>query len=144
MRNGSAAGSSKAFLDTNILIYALDKDEPEKQQRSRSLLVDLGCTRSGVISTQILQEVFSVAMRKLKLSPLGARAVVRDLSAYDLVQVNPAIIESAMDCVILQRISIWDALIVAAAAAAGCRTLYTEGLQADSTILGVRVENPLA
>lgn len=144
MRNGSAVGSSKAFLDTNILIYALDADEPEKQQRSRSLLIDLGRTRSGVISTQILQEVFSVAVRRLKLSPLGARAVVRDLQAYETVQVSPALIASAMDCVILQRISIGDALVVAAAAAAGCRTLYTEDMQSGATILGVRVENPLA
>lgn len=144
MRNGSAGGSSKAFLDTNILIYALDADEPEKQQRSRSLLIDLGRTRSGVISTQILQEVFSVAVRRLKLSPLGARAVVRDLQAYETVQVSPALIASAMDCVILQRISIWDALVVAAAAAAGCHTLYTEDMQPGATILGVRVENPLA
>ncbi len=140
----AAITAGKVFLDTNLLVYALDHEEEVKRPRAKQVLAEVGHARCGVISTQVMQELFSTSLRKLKLSPLEAKGAVQRAQAFEVVQVNPAIIESAMDCVILQQISIWDALIVAAAAAAGCRTLYTEDLQPGTTILGVRVENPLA
>lgn len=140
----AAITAGKVFLDTNLLVYALDREEESKRSRSKQVLAEVGHARCGVISTQVMQELFSTCIRKLKLAPLEAKGVVQRARAFEVVQVSPVIIESAMDCVVLQQISIWDALIVAAAAAAGCRTLYTEDLQPGTTILGVRVENPLA
>ena len=98
----------------------------------------------GVVSTQVLQEFFVSATRKLSMPPLAAKAVLKTFSIFETVQVSPALIEDAIDCSILNELSFWDALILTAAAAAGCGTVYSEDLNAGQTILGVTVQNPLA
>ena len=134
----------KIFLDTNILTYAQDADAPDKQHRSRQVIGDLAQSADGVISTQVMQEFFVTATRKLGMPPLGAKAVLKTFALFEVVQVSPALIHDAVDCSILNELSFWDSLILAAAAAAGCATVYSEDLDAGQTILGVTVQNPLA
>ena len=136
--------AGKVFLDTNILTYAQDKDARDKQRRSRDAIARLAESGDGVVSTQVLQEFFVSATRKLGMPPLAAKAVLKTFSAFEIVQVSPALIEDAIDCSILNKLSFWDSLILAAAAAAGCDTVYSEDLNAEQTILGVTVQNPLA
>ncbi len=135
--------SGKAFLDTNVLAYALDADVPAKQRVCRDLISEAGASGTGVISTQVMQEFFVTATRKLGLSPLAAKAILKTFTAFEVVQVSPMLIQEAIDCSVLNQLSFWDALIVASAAAAGCDTLYTEDLNAGQTILGVTVRNPV-
>jgi len=134
---------SKVFVDTNLIVYTMDDDEPEKRDKCRRLLDDLVARRGGVISTQVLQETYVVATRKLRRDPLRVRADLKLLSALELVLIAPPIIFEAIDCSILNTISFWDALLVAAAASARCDTLWTEDLNDGQTLLGVRIENPL-
>ena len=133
----------KIFLDTNILTYAQDADAPEKQRRSRQVIEELAQSGGGVISTQVMQEFFVTATRKLGMPPLGAKAVLKTFALFEVVQVSPALIHDAVDCSILNELSFWDSLILAVAAAAGCATVYSEDLNAGQTILGVTVQNPL-
>jgi predicted nucleic acid-binding protein len=133
----------KVFLDTNILLYAQDADTPAKQQRSRNVVENLARSGDGVISTQVMQEFYVAATRKLGLPPLAAKAVLKTFAVFEIVQVSPAVIQEAIDCSILNQLSFWDSLLLAAAAAAGCVTIYSEDLNAGQTVLGVRVENPL-
>ena len=133
----------KVFLDTNVLTYAQDADSPEKQRRSRDVIARLVESGDGVVSTQVLQEFFVSATRKLGMPPLGAKAVLKTFSVFETVQVSPALIEDAIDCSILNNLSFWDSLILAAAAAAGCGSVYSEDMNAGQTILGVTVQNPL-
>ena len=135
--------SAKVFLDTNVLTYAQDADSPEKQRRSRDAIARLAESSDGVLSTQVLQEFFVSATRKLGMPPLAAKAVLKTFSVFETVQVSPALIDNAIDCSILNNLSFWDSLILTAAAAAGCGTVYSEDMSAGQTILGVRVENPL-
>lgn len=135
---------NKIFLDTNLFLYAQDRRFPDKQRRSREAITEVRNAESGVVSTQIMQELFSVGISKFSMLPAAAKALVHTLTVFEVVQVTPMIIEAAMDCVILRGLSIWDALVVAAAAAAGCGRIYSEDMQSGATILGVRVENPLA
>ena len=74
---------------------------------------------------------------------LRSKGVLKTLMVFEVVQVSPALIQEAVDCSILNELSFWDALILAAASAAGCSILYSEDLNAGQTILGVRVQNPL-
>ncbi len=134
----------KVFLDTNILTYAQDKDSRDKQRRSRDAITRLVQSGDGVVSTQVLQEFFVSATRKLGMPPLAAKAVLKAFSAFEIVQLSPALIEDAIDCSMLNKLSFWDSLILAAAAAAGCGTVYSEDLNAGQTVLGVTVQNPLA
>ncbi len=136
--------SGKVFLDTNILTYAQDADAPDKRRRSREVIAELGQSADGVISTQVMQEFFVTATRKLGMPPLAAKAVLKTFAVFEVVQVSPALIQDAVDCSILNELSFWDSLVLAAAAAAGCATVYSEDLNAGQTILGVKVQNPLA
>ena len=64
--------SDRFFVDTNILMYAHDSSAGEKHQRARALLEELWRDRSGVVSTQVLQEL-AVNLRRKARPPLDAR-----------------------------------------------------------------------
>jgi predicted nucleic acid-binding protein len=134
----------KIFLDSNILLYAQDAASPEKQRRSRDVIGQLADSGDGVISTQVMQEFFVAATRKLRVSPLAAKAVLKTFTVFEIVTTGPALIHDAIDCSVLNAISFWDSLIFAAAASAGCNIVYTEDLNHGQVIMGVKVQNPLA
>jgi predicted nucleic acid-binding protein len=134
--------AGKVFIDSNILVYAQDSGQLRKRARSRALIEELVHSGEGVISTQVLQEFYVASTRKLGVAPLAAKAVLKTFAAFETVQVSPELIQEAVDCSILNELSFWDALIVAAARAAGCVALYSEDLNTGQTILGVKVENP--
>lgn len=136
--------SDRVFVDTNIFVYADDRAARAKRVRARAVLSELVRTRRAVVSTQVMQEYFTAATRKLGLSPERARTRVERLSRLDVVLVRPELIFGAIDLCRLHPLSFWDALVVRSASAAGCGRLLTEDLQAGQTIDGVRIENPFA
>jgi predicted nucleic acid-binding protein len=136
--------SERVFLDTNLLVYADDADAGQKQRVARERIRSAIEDRTGVISTQVLQDYFSVATRKLGITAAAARRRVELLSVLDVVRIEVTTILAAIDLHRLHPISFWDALIVRAASLAGCARLLSEDLQAGSTIDGVRVEDPFA
>jgi len=135
--------AGKVFLDTNILVYAQDQDSPVKRRRSREVIAALAQSGTGVISTQVLQEFYVTVTRKLGVAPLATKRVLQTFKIFEIVQASPDLIERAIDCSVLNTISFWDALIVAAAASSGCAIVYSEDLNPGQTIQGVRVENPM-
>jgi predicted nucleic acid-binding protein len=132
----------RSFLDTNVLIYSVDRADATKQETALGLIARHAKDRTGVISTQVLQEFFSAATRKLGIAPLQARQHLRDFRVFDIVQVTPEIIEEGVDCSILNTISFWDGLIVASASAAKCAELISEDLADGQVIEGLIVRNP--
>lgn len=134
---------SKVFLDTNIFIYSMDAFDPAKRKRCRLLLQSARKDFEGVISTQVLQEFYVTATKKLGADPLVMKDILHSLEQFEIVVVNPAIIHEAIDCSIINRISFWDSLIVVAAESAQCGMLWTEDLNDGQVIRGVRIENPL-
>lgn len=133
---------SKIFIDTNILIYCLDKHDPGKQKKARELLKRVAMDFTGVISTQVLQEFYVAATRKLNVEPLQAKDMLRAFSNYETILVTLEIINNAIDCSVLNRISFWDSLIISTAESALCGTLWTEDLNDGQVIKGVKIENP--
>ena len=134
----------RVFIDSNVLAYAQDAGSPAKQRASREVISALAGSGDGVISTQVLQEFYVTATRKLGVPPLVAKGVLKTLAVFEIVQVSPMLIQEAVDCSILNQLSFWDSLILAAAAAAGCSTVYSDDLNPGQSILGVTVKNPLA
>ena len=132
----------KVFLDTNVLVYAQDLDAPHKRERSRQLMAEVAASGNGVISTQVLQEYYVTATRKMGVAPLAAKSVVQSFRIFEVVQLSPDLVEQAIDRSVLSQLSFWDALIVAASAASGCTTIYSEDLNAGQMIGGVKVVNP--
>jgi len=133
----------KVFIDTNILVYALDSFDQAKQKRCRDLLRSLSADLRGAISTQVMQEFYVTAIKKLGTEPLVAKDLLNAFQRFEIVIVTPEIIKEAIDSSILNRLSFWDALIVAAAESARCDRIWTEDLNDGQIIRGVRVENPL-
>lgn len=136
--------SAKQFIDTNLLAYAFDHHDQARRRTAKATLRDLAATPRGVVSTQVMQELYSVLTRKLGLPPATARRAVAATTHYEVVTLTPALVLEAMDCAALEHLSIWDSLIIVAAAHARCEELLTEDLHSGQIIRGVRVVNPFA
>ena len=132
------------FVDTNVLLYRHDNLKPEKQEAAEMWLAHLWQTRSGRVSTQVLQEFYLNATQKLKpgLDRKAARQEVIDLAVWHPVTVDFQVIAEAWDLQDRYQLSFWDSLIAAAARISGCRFLLTEDLQHDQDLNGVRVLSP--
>jgi predicted nucleic acid-binding protein len=136
--------TAPVFVDTNVLIYALDEADRKKQQLAQAWRMELWKSRRGRISYQVLQEFYVKVTQKWPTARERARAEVRDLLAWQPVAADATLLERAWKIQDRYRLSFWDALIVAAARVASCRYLLTEDLQADQEIDGVMVVNPFA
>jgi predicted nucleic acid-binding protein len=130
------------FVDTNVLIYALDDADEIKQQAARLWRATLWERRLGRTSFQVLQEFYVKVSKQWPGAREQARAEVRDLLAWRPVKVNAEMMERAWKIQDRYQLSFWDALIVAAAKSAACGYLLTEDLQPDQNLDGVRVLSP--
>lgn len=134
--------SARSFFDTNVLVYADDKNEPVKQRRSRSLWAEHRREGTGVVSLQVLQEYFVTVTRKLKVDPRTARSKVELLAEFDVAVPELTDILAAIDLHRLHGFSFWDALILRSAQQSGCRVLLSEDFQGGREIDGIQVVNP--
>jgi predicted nucleic acid-binding protein len=134
--------SARSFLDTNVLVYTDDRNEPRKQKLALSLVERCRTDGSAVISTQILQEYFTAATRKLAVPPDIARRKLQLFARFPVVKIDVTDIVAAVDLHRLHTISFWDALVVRAAQEGGCAVLYSEDLHDSWNIDGLRVVNP--
>ena len=137
--------SDKYFVDTNILMYAHDTSAGEKHERAKALVEDLWRDRSGVVSTQVLQEL-AVNLRRKAGRPLDVKATREIVSDYLTWQVVVNGGESTLDALDLEgrfQISFWDALVIHAAESSGATVLYSEDLSHGQVYGSVRVLNPL-
>ena len=130
------------FLDTNILLYAYDLDAPAKRAVALRL-VEQGWTAPGdtAISVQVLQEMH-VNFGRRGVSPTKATRIVRDFIDWPVVDNTLELLEVALNDQARWNISLWDALILAAARVSGASELITEDLNYGQDYGGVRVLNP--
>ena len=138
--------SDKTFVDTNVLIYAHDIDAGRKHDIAKGVLRELWADRTGILSTQVLQEFYVNATRKIR-TPLpkpAARSVVSTYAAWCVDGITTADVTAAFQIEDDANINFWDALIVAVAARSGATRVLTEDLNPDETIAGVVIQNPFA
>jgi len=137
--------TDRSFVDTNVWVYAIDADEPAKRARARAVL-DPAAAGSLVVSAQVLGEFYVTVTRKLsKRVPLDvADAMIGRMRQLPVVAIDADLVSAAISGSRAWQLSYWDALIVAAAASAGCTLLLTEDLADGATYGGVRVEDPFA
>ena len=138
--------SGRVFLDTNILIYGVDKLGPDrKRQIAASLVLSALEQRNGVISYQVVQEFFSTCLKKA-IKPITQDGMAEYLNSVlkPLLAVHSSIelFREGIDILHRHKLSWYDSLIVAAAVEAGCSVLYTEDMHHGAKICGVRIENP--
>jgi predicted nucleic acid-binding protein len=136
--------SGKAFVDTNILLYAHDLADPVKNQFAVDLLTRLWDDNTGVISTQVLQEFAVNLQRRISLSLTfqEVRARIALYLDWEVVVNGKGAVLRGLDAKERYQISFWDAMIVQAAESAGCEVLYSEDLSHGQEYGGVLVVNP--
>jgi len=137
--------SDKTFIDTNVLIYAHDKDAKAKNEIAKAVLQELWSERTGILSMQVLQEFYVNVTRKIAtpLSKDSARSVVKSYSIW-CVETTPAEISGAFQIEDESQIGFWDALIVSTAVKSGAARILSEDLNGGQWIAGILVENPFA
>ncbi|MBI5908426.1 MAG: PIN domain-containing protein [Betaproteobacteria bacterium] len=136
----------KFFFDTNVLVYLFDADSPDKRKKARALFQRHTEAGDILLSTQVLQEFYVIATRKLA-RPVDAAAAAEAVSSFaelSLVQIDSALIVSAIHRSRNHQLSFWDALIVQAAIEGHASTLYSEDMQHGQMLDSLRVVNPFS
>ena len=129
--------AASRFFDTNVLLYLLSGDQA-KANAAETLVAS-----GGIVSVQVLNEFASVATRKLHMLIPEVREVLRTVRR--LCTVHSLSVEShdqGLEVADRYQLSVYDAMIVASAHQAGCKSLYTEDLQDGMVILGLTIRNP--
>jgi predicted nucleic acid-binding protein len=123
--------SGKTFIDTNVLIYAHEKDANAKNEIAKTVLRDLWSERTGVVSMQVLQEFYVNVTRKISI-PLSKDLARKVVSSYVpwCMETTPAEISTAFRIDDESRVGLWDALIVSSAHKSGATRILSEDLNA--------------
>ena len=135
----------KFFLDTNIFAYSFDSNASAKQERARDLIVQGIKSRKAVVSYQVVQEFFNVALRKFS-RPMNVaeaeqylRTVFQPLLA---VQSSSTLFSHALSLQDKHHLSWYDSLIVAAAMESQCTILYSEDMHDGHRLGELQIKNP--
>ena len=134
----------KVFVDTNVIVYAYDKDGGEKHLVAMNIMKDLWHSGLGTISTQILQEFFVTLTKKIS-APLDisvVRETIRRLSKWDVLLIDVDSIIRATELQERYKYSFWDSLIITSAISGGTKTILSEDLADGQTIQGITIKNP--
>ena len=136
--------NDRVFVDTNILVYAHDLDAGIRHDMAVDIVLQLWESRNGVLSTQVLQELYVTLTRKVAkpLDKLTARDFVRKYSHWNLVVNDTRIVLRASEIEESYNISFWDALIVSAAYSQNTAAILTEDLNHGQYIEGIFIKNP--
>ena len=134
----------RVALDTNILAYIEGVNGASRKASAAEMVARLPAG-STYIPVQVLGELFRVLVRKAKYKAASARAAVGNfLDIFPLIETSPSVLTAAADLSVDHGLDIWDAIILAAAASAGCRLLLSEDMQEGFTWNGVSVVNPFS
>lgn len=133
------------FVDTNILLYAVSLEQPERRKRDAAVellqSLDLG------LSAQVMAEFYAQATRPSRarrLEHADARAFLEGLKRFPVQALTADLVLEAADTSARFQISYWDAAIIEAARTLGCDVVLTEDLNGGQDYDGVRVEDPFA
>ena len=139
--------SARFFLDTNVFVYAFDPHARAKAKRAAQLIRRAVDTGEGIVSYQVVQEFFNVALRRFACPMTAAEAeqylitVFRPLLA---VHSSSKIFLDALRISAQHHIAWYDSVILAAALDAGCEILYSEDLEDGRRIGNLTIQNPFS
>lgn len=134
----------RVALDTNILAYAEGVNDSTKKQVALDLVEKLP-EGAALLPVQTLGELFNLLVRKAGRTPVKARkALLGWQDAFPLIETSAEVMLGAADLATDHQLGIWDAVILSAAAEAGCRLLLSEDMQEGFTWKGVTITNPFA
>ena len=131
-------------IDTNILVYAEEHSAGDKCAAARGLLERLP-PETTLIPVYVLGELYRVLVHKARRPAASARATVFTWGdSFPLIELSSSVLLAAVDLSLGHQMRIWDAVVLASAADAGCRLLLSEDFQEGFTWSGVTVTNPFS
>ena len=137
--------NGRFFLDTNVFVYSFDGSAPAKARRASQLIRLAIETRKGIVSYQVVQEFFNVALRRFA-KPMSVADAEQYLSAVfrPLMAIHPseALFVNALRLSEQFRLSWYGSLIIAAAIEGQCRVLYSEDFQSGQRFGRLEIRNP--
>ncbi len=139
--------NGRFFLDTNVFVYSFDRSAPGKARRAAKLIRQAVATRKGIVSYQVAQEFFNVALRRFAQPMTVAEAeqylatVFRPLM---VVHSSQALYAEALRLTDKYHLSWYDSLVVAAAIEGQCSVLYSEDLRHGQRFGDLQIENPFS
>ena len=135
--------SADAFIDTNVFVYLFDDTDEDKRRRAEAIVYGALAEGTGCISFQVVQETLNVVVRKLGATPENAGRLLDDV-LIPLWRVDPTVslYRRGLQVQSRYKLGFYDALIVAGALEAGCKTLYSEDLQHGQRIAELSIVNP--
>jgi len=134
----------RVALDTDVLAYAEGVNGAAMKETAMELVRQLP-QAATLVPVQALGELFSLLVRKAGRTRAGARTAMLSWGdSFTPIETAPATMLAATDLAVDHQLGIWDAVILAASAAAGCRLLLSEDMQEGFTWRGVTVTNPFA
>ncbi len=135
---------TRCFIDTNIIVYANDARDGEKQARALEIVGGHMKSGTGVISTQVLQEYAHVALNKLHQRQDVILRQLMLLENLKIIQQSPVLIRRSVEIKVTYQISFWDACIIAAAEHARCHYILSEDMNTGQFYSGIAMQNPFA
>ena|ERR1700691_2908888 len=139
--------SGRFFLDTNIFVYSFDVSSPKKSARARKLIRSAIEPRGGIVSYQVVQEFFNVALRRFS-EPMSAVDAEQYLSTTfrPLLSVNSsqALYGEALRIGASFQLPWYNSLIVASAIEGHCEVLYSEDFQDGQQLGSITISDPFA
>jgi len=131
------------FVDTNILVYAHDIEAGAKHEKAKSLVAEAWYySPPPWLSIQVLQELL-VTLRRKGIDAEEARHTVEDYMQWRVVENTVSLFGIGLDEMDRWQLSLWDAMVLAAARRAGATTIWSEDMSEDQDYDGIRVVNPL-
>ena len=132
------------FIDSNVLVYAVDIRDARKQQIAKSIVMGARNSSDYVISSQVLNEFSNVAINKLKKTRQEARCFVELFMEINSVAVRPEWTLRAIDIMGQHGLQFYDSLLLAAAESAGCDEILTEDLNDGQVYCGITAVDPFS
>ncbi len=133
------------FVDSNVFVYALDRNATPKQKKARRIVADAFAAHATYrISSQVLAEFSSVAIRKLGIGTPLLLSLLAEMGKISHVAIDNALISRAVEIQGIYGIQFYDAQIVAAAERLGCDSILTEDLNDGQLYCGIMAVNPFA
>lgn len=137
--------NGRFFLDTNVFVYTFDRHSATKAKKASDLIRNAVDTGNGIVSYQVVQEFFNVALRRFEPPMTTGEAEQFLLAVFRpllTVQSSPALYFEALHLAGKHRLNWYDSLILAAALDGKCHTLYSEDFQHGRAIEGLKIANP--
>ena len=131
------------FVDSNVFVYAIDKNATAKQKKARCIVTDAFAARAAYrISSQVLAEFSSVALCKLGISTPLLLSLLSEMGKISHVAIDNTLVSRAVEIQGIYGIQYYDAQIVAAAERLGCDRILTEDLSDGQLYCGIMAVNP--